>query len=137
MPYIVTTTRPCTCDHDGSDGRNDVINCAVHGPLVLEVTRRALATLDEARREADTILTPWALAIPPDAFDVLAAACKAIPESGGSVELPDGTVIEVTATTVSDLADTLSMDAFNRLNYEGAGEADWIAAYNEKQASHA
>jgi hypothetical protein len=79
MPYIVITERPSQPDAGNSAQRNR------------SVSRRAVATLEEARREAGrACLGSTSL----DLRNVEQA--RTLPESGGTVgPLPDGTVIEV------------------------------------------
>lgn len=86
-PYIVTTSEP--------------FDAAVHCTRPA-FTRRAVATLDEAREVIRQIAwdrPPGQTPTPDDAM-----AIHALPESGGTVgPLPDGTVIEVEAATYDDL----------------------------------
>jgi hypothetical protein len=83
MPFIVTTKRPCNCDGD---------------PHIGSISRRAVATLEEARES----LTAEVLAAYGDRRDVEFRNCNAdarcLPGSGGTTgPLPNGTVIEVEA----------------------------------------
>ncbi len=99
MPYIVTTTRP-TFPGEFDD----------YFP-----SRRAVATLDEARdsaRDEVTSIPNW----PRAAFEM---ACD-LPECGGTISigpLPDGTTIAVEKVGWAELADQGTgkriIDAFN------------------------
>lgn len=84
MPYVVTRRQPGRPDDE----------------------LPAVATLEEARLVAAEITLPYALAVQPPADKAYAAACGAIPESGGTIgPLPDGTVIEAESVIWTELAD--------------------------------
>jgi len=92
MPYIITTTtrKAVTCDTNVSGGRTS------YWPVT---SRRAVATLDEARSDVRAIALD---------HDSIGGAQKAmrLPEPGGTVgPLPGGTVIEVTQVSLSRLAE--------------------------------
>jgi hypothetical protein len=123
MPYIVTTKRP---EPKGSDP-----------VLWAYVSRRAVATLEEARRYALTVADEhegemWSPAM-----------LEAVYEFGGEGTvgpLPDGTVIEVVQTTWLDLArqaglaehvGSLATDAERGFTYAPPRILD---AYNARQA---
>jgi hypothetical protein len=104
MPYIVTTKR-----------RGYMGLGLVRSPRV--VSRRAVATLEEAQdlvREAGATVT-----------------AAVITESGGTITLPDGTVIEVEQTTWWTLASHAGFKGANR-----AAQAEYLIldAYNARQA---
>lgn len=81
MPYIITT---------------HTYGWAMPGHGTHSATRRAVATLDEARAAAHTSANMPATPSTLDALMGVRAAIDALPESGGTVgPLPDGTVIEV------------------------------------------
>ena len=102
MPYIVTTKRPlsCTCW-----GRVEAKMCRACRKGGKDVSRRAVATLDDARLAARTVVVDSALAQgttagTTDAYD----SAFALPESGGTVgPLPDGTVIDFELVEYADL----------------------------------
>jgi 16S rRNA G527 N7-methylase RsmG len=111
MPYIITTT---TASARSIDSQRDV------GYIV---TRRAVATLEKAREAVASSVR----ANNPYAFAKIVAAKNAVTESGGTITLPDGTVIEVAPTTWHDILaalpphvarqvagnDTATIDAWN------------------------
>lgn len=80
MPYVITTK----VAHRGHDAREPD----------LSVTRRAVATLDETRGACAAYIAehkrephrPWRACL---------KLARDLPESGGTITLPDGTVIEV------------------------------------------
>lgn len=118
MPYIVTTLSPCHPPEAGHD-----------------VSRRAVATLNEARGAVIQAIPEECPGLIPAKAIAVATQIAHLSEIGGTVgPLPGGTVIEVTPTTISDIADTFSMDTFNAMNYEGASQADWIAAFNARDS---
>ena len=102
MPYLVTTKRPdgddrnCNCLVPYMEGAgNHSPGCACFTPRV--VSRRAVATLEEARKATRRKLEPFLPGgvLEGDPAKWLKAAWS-IPESGGSVgPLPDGTLITV------------------------------------------
>jgi hypothetical protein len=96
MPYAITTKRP----------RREGIPVSAADFVI--ASRRAVATLEEAREECDKIVRLRAK--DPDEFERLIWASMALPESGGTVgPLPDGAVIEVAPTAIGDIAE----DAFS------------------------
>lgn len=117
MPYIVTTKRHHAITAD--PGCDDLI----------AVSRRAVATLEEAFNN-----------VPPAVRSTLGLLDKllALPESGGTVRLPDGTVIEVDRLTWVELAVTAKMDrprlaAYDALNSRRARRRI-IDAFNASQS---
>lgn len=121
MPYIIAITRP---------GKHlSGMDEAEYAP-----SRRAVATLGEARTIAYDAIEERVAPIP-DGVAGFTRSVDHLSEPGGTVgPLPDGTVIQVEPTTVSDIADTFSMDTFNAMNHDGASEADWIDAFNAREA---
>lgn len=97
MPFIVTTHRHL------DDPTAEFLPDALPG-----VSRRAVATLEEARETARIIAwdKPYGQTPTPD----VAAAIYGLPESGGTVTLPDGTVIEVKHELWSVLAEDLGVE---------------------------
>ena len=90
MPYVITTRQPETHE-PGFDGQ---LGNYVSG----SVSRRAVATLEEARDVAQSLFTTHAKADAP--------AWRLIEDDGGTIgPLPDGTVIEVEAVGWQDLAE--------------------------------
>lgn len=92
-PYVITTkTLACPC---GSDPEHAARYCehAEH-----RASHRAVATLEEAHREVVPLVTAggWG-------GDVFPQVARALPESGGTIVLPDGTV-EVRPRTWEQLA---------------------------------
>lgn len=65
---------------------------------MLTVSRVAVATLEEARGKVCETLLSYPNRTSP-AWDALFTDALTIPESGGTITLPDGTVIEVEQTT--------------------------------------
>lgn len=140
MPYIVTTKRPhCdVCKDAGGAGPLDPCpECNRYGELSgadrsdmsVVVSRRAVATLEEAFNN-----------VPPAVRSTLGLLDKllALPESGGTVRLPDGTVIEVDRLTWVELAVTAKMDrprlaAYDALNSRRARRRI-IDAFNASQS---
>jgi hypothetical protein len=93
MPYIITTTQPCVCTEadDPNDHRKDCPHWYGHDG----VSRRAVATLDEAREAAFEAMATVPRYWLNDAVQV-GDAIRAVLDQGGTVgPLPDGTVIEV------------------------------------------
>lgn len=130
MPYIITTSEP----FDAA--------VHVHRPAF---TRRAVATLDEAREKAESAVWSAPGYRSEGDFYLDVARCRELPESGGTVgPLPDGTVIEVEATTwrklaidawpgVSLIADTMTLLlAEAELGYREAQQRI-LDAYNARQ----
>lgn len=113
MPYIIVTKRTPLGSPPGG--------------LIHRVSRRAVATLDEARRIAEARAEDErdrqsGFGEEPDDSPVLAA--RNLPEQGGTVTLPDGTVIEVEYVDQN----ALGMMAGLRGSSKGA-----VAAYNAAQ----
>lgn len=120
MPYIIkTTTR----------------SYAPSGPATYTVTSRAVATLDEARNELAGYCPvpehPGRALAHDDPACVVLDQIKALTEFGGTVGLPDGTVIEVIPTPLtrifSELRHSMALPA------DAATEAGIIDAYNAAQ----
>jgi hypothetical protein len=86
MPYIATTkrsnTETCECDpmDEGWCGRE----------TMRTVSRRAVATLEEARAHAHSAASERGWSTRQNHDDI-----EALPDSGGTVTLPDGASIEV------------------------------------------
>jgi hypothetical protein len=148
MPYIIITKRPCPEGHSepllqgdggGWDGSNYRTPCSVCDDRCEVVSRRAVATLEEAWAEAHRIVNaqPHRLSDP-----LWNNAIEAWPKSGGMIgPLPDGTVIEVGASSWVHLALEARRDKSLRpLPVVEAGQGDLkaaaaiIAAFNAKQA---
>ena len=111
-PYIVTVRRP-------PSGRMRVFR---------DESRRAVATLDEAREIAEGYVTEKADG---EEYNRALDQVEDMPESGGTVgPLPDGTVIEVERREIQSLwpHNTDSMDK---------SDAEIIAAFNEAQGAPA
>jgi hypothetical protein len=107
MPYIVTTRRPDrSYDHE------------VLGEDRGGVSRHAVATLEEAQ---DHIYSVCAEGETDD--EIIADEIDRMPEQGGTITLPDGTVIEVeqtrwidlihASTATTDSSDQAILDAYN------------------------
>lgn len=127
MPYIITTTTPPIPPR----GRPD------HNMLAGQ-SRRAVATLEEARQDARNIVEDHAQE--PGWTDGYVAArevARTLPESGDTVgPLPDGTVIEVEREGWNDLISAIP-DSDSRFPYFPPATADTpeiIAAYNAAQS---
>jgi hypothetical protein len=129
-PYIVTTKRRLA-------GRVNVPTADAGpqpfgGERYRVLSRRAVATLDEARMHTWRTVSLQA-----------AYAVSALPESGGTVgPLPDGTVIEVEATTWQALAEYGGLLSDGGLIYaaeRGSPDAQQriLDAYNARQHSRA
>ena len=106
MLYVITTKRPGRYDYDP--------------PPIRVESRRAVATLEEARRMA------WRTA----EFGTWSsdAVTETLPESGGTVgPLPDGTVIEVEPASWDDLVGPGGWNA-------STSEAEVVDAYNAREA---
>ena len=135
MPFIVTTKQP---DRPHRFSQPHVP--ATYGPG--PVSRRAVATLEEARVTAHDVImagpTVKVADLPRDAVFGYAGAHTAIeevPESGGSVgPLPDGTVIEVERVSEGELGRAIGLNPGGRILAE-MSTAEIIAAYNAKQAA--
>lgn len=102
-------------------------------PLQL-VSRRAVATLDEARKAAYRAVADSNA----HALDATAAhAAHNLPESGGTIALPDGRVIEVEPTTWLMLARAAGViyaaHPDRQENPPAHVQAEIIAAYNAAQ----
>lgn len=125
-PYIITTNEPF----------NAVVH--VHRPAF---TRRAVATLDKARvvvresaQEADeaTKHSTWLT----DSWRNALRAANTLPESGGTITLPDRTVIEVAPTewleifAALDISSDQAEERFRRDDGQAAFEQRIIDAYN-------
>lgn len=118
-PFIVTTKRPV-----------DAVDCG-HPEAPRDgwpVSRRAVATLEEARTAAQK----------PCGKDLMARLeASLIPESGGTVSLPDGTVIEVESSTAQTLIDSLDVQTLRDLWIRHPAcvpLTEIIAAFNAREA---
>lgn len=110
MPYIITTTT----------------DNGTRGPQRFGVTRRAVATLDEARDAVHQSITADRRSAP------FLEAVAALDDSGGTVgPLPDGTTFEVGRVEW----DTLRADLTAEQRDRGLTGAETIAAYNAAQGS--
>lgn len=114
-PYIVTTKQP---------------SLALQDEPLIERSRRAVATLDEAM---DYLCELVLFAGDPD-------AALPVDESGGTVgPLPDGTVIEVEATTRLEAVAWLIDVAHPRRDWAAMPDEEfwlyWIDAYNARHDS--
>jgi hypothetical protein len=121
-PYIVTTTK--TVPPGPSTGREET----------LVLSRRAVATLDEAQRTAyDAVRALTGGSADPLTAVTVASSIVALPESGGTIgPLPDGTVIEVERLTRDELGERVF--AFGR---ESATLAQIIDTYNQGREASA
>jgi hypothetical protein len=124
-PYIVTTKRPNKDDAPVWDR--------------FDLSRRAVATLDEARKVChDAVLAselPTHEVMDP-AHDRFYDAALTLPDGGTVGPLPDGTVIEVEATTWADLASASVIDPAVRnraVNGDTAMRQRILDAYNAQQ----
>lgn len=102
MPFLITTTRP----EDG-EFLNPVNGQSEPYGQANVVSRRAVATLEEAATIPGDAIRQWRDAVPSRekwnaAYELLRAA-ENLPESGGTVSLPDGTTIEVEPISWRDL----------------------------------
>lgn len=123
-PYVITTRKPVM-----GYGSPDLI------------TRRAVATLDEARHLVQHIMldhaggacSPWPEGSNVDNW----TASESLPESGGSVgPLPDGTTIEVQEVSPLRLAALSDGRVTGELLFECAKARDFapaVAAFNGTQ----
>lgn len=130
MPYIVTTKRP--------------IGVSKSLAPACKASRRAVATLEEARANVQKIVAPAEkvkLMSPYRIreFTPFVQHALHLPESGGTVgPLPDGTVIEVEPITREAMLDDIS---FHAIGSPFLSDDQWpwsteniIAAFNAKQA---
>lgn len=123
-PYIITTK-----DGPAPDQRDPGYDVWLE-----RQSRRAVATLEEARHDAENIVID-ALGVrdtmeaSDDRFDA-----RELPESGGTVgPLPDGTVIEVAPIILLDLAQAAGFHVCSRAGIDGYSDQQIIDAYNAKQ----
>ena len=109
MPYIISTTEQSECwdRHTGA--------------TITQTTRRAVATLDEARDEVSRIVAASHPNIP--------HGLGAIAEPGTIGPLPDGTVIEVERVTMRTLLDAIGV----KFAATAEGSTSVIDAYNAAQ----
>lgn len=138
-PYIITTT-PGYCSNCDNTEPLDEGRCARCAEP--QLTRRAVATLDEAQTYWTRRCLDGAAACDTNddtALTWIEWSRRKVPESGGAQgPLPDGTVIEV-ERTVSWGGAPIGMVRWLR-EEEGwsvpsdMDEADAVAAYNEAQA---
>jgi hypothetical protein len=121
MPYIITTKQPEPLAP--FDRPRDMI----------ETSRTAVATLDEARED---VVATVEIAEDPDGprLDSLWEHAHGMDESGGTIgPLPDGTVIEVRQVSRDELADELPVSFFDARDWP-ATDAAILAAFNGAQA---
>jgi hypothetical protein len=119
MPYIIETHRTSTTWAGG------IV------PVPAETTRQAVATLEEARGSAGTVVN----ALPDDVERVrpFYDAIVDLSESGGTIgPLPDGTIIEVRQVDWESIAPK-SFDDFDGHAREWKSRA--IESYNHASAS--
>jgi hypothetical protein len=109
MPYIVTTKQP----HGG-------------GVVPFILSRQAVATLEEARG----VVAGLAEAGRRGREDVL-AAIGSLPESGGTITLPDGTVIEVEPIGWRELVKVADLPAIYWMAFEH--EKAILDAFNARE----
>jgi hypothetical protein len=121
MPFVITTYEPVPTgvEHMG----------AVE--MTREpVSRRAFATLEEARANVAALV--------PDEIDLDCWASFSLSESGGTVALPDGTLIEVAPRTWEELAHDKRAEGWPDdlpAEYEPtAAQRAIITAYNAAQS---
>jgi hypothetical protein len=89
MPYIITTTTP-------GPRYSALANPRAYSRSVPDVTRTAVATLEEAREAVERKIRYLHAHAPEDHPDYRPFIPDELPDSGGTVgPLPDGTVIEV------------------------------------------
>lgn len=128
MPYLVTTTTPepaIPAPHGEQDDG---------GP---DVTRRATATLDDAKQEANRALHGTYDLLADVDYARLGFAIDNLTEAGGTVTLPDGTTITVARVTEQDLVNALPASERSRIWSLGCiavSSADLIDAYNAAQS---
>ena len=132
MPYIITThNEGPPPDEDGTPG------------AIIPGTHRVVATLDEARQYAHSIVSPFDADATPAPDDDLndysrsyfrsCADVECMEEHGGTVgPLPDGTVIEVVPTSRAFLLAAVPVGVRASFPYGEAGDID---AYNAAQRS--
>lgn len=127
-PYTVTTTAP-----------NDVIPHPDVERMIL--SRHPVATLDEARRAAAESVFEHigheenlGYRRRPLSTPGFVAECHALPEQGGSVSLPDGTVIEVEKVGWVTLAHRAGVDFRSGDQRKPGKRAEIIAAAQEMKA---
>lgn len=128
-PYIVTTKRQCpACVHGPNAGGE-------HRPE--SVSRRAVATLEEAIAKALEITLPYALVTQPADDEALQLQCHALSESGGSVgPFPDGSLSEVARVKWDTIIAGCPPEDWEDLaDTDLSSDAEVIAAYNARQAS--
>jgi hypothetical protein len=148
MPYIVTTKRPCPDCFGGIARDPDPAlvadpevpehmtwqpceTCATpqNGPTGLAVSRRAVATLEEANTLATETVLKASMTPRQRAAHIIAAPFS-VPSHGGTVgPLPDGTVIEVEHVAEATLRQMLPADVRQRVMY-----GDTVHAFNAREA---
>lgn len=132
-PFIVTTKRPV-----------DAVDCGrPEAPRDgWPVSRRAVATLEEARHAAHDVMLGRAGEADPvwpeGSNSANWNAVDRFPESGGTVgPLPDGTVIEVESSTAQTLIDSLDVQTLRDLWIRHPAcvpLTEIIAAFNAREA---
>lgn len=128
MPYIIETSRPddsprATTEHHHEAGEP----CTACGEAWPIVSRRAVATLEEARRYINAPLSSFDVSDP--AVEALAEQALTMGEDGGTVALPDGTTYRVTKIPLPVLRDAARDKRGNRLD----NKVEIIDAYNAAQ----
>lgn len=112
MPYVITT-RPC------AEPPNEQ-----HGVRAEILSRRAVATLEEARNALEREITGTPMTAQAE-IDLLRAVRRLLATDSTVGPFPDGTVIEVEAVNSWDLANT---------GVGGDTLAEIIDAYNAREA---
>jgi hypothetical protein len=133
MPYIVTTKRKCDSCWDGRPkwaGTMPAPPCGACGGSGESVSRRAVATLEEAQ---DHIYSVCAEGETDD--EIIADEIDRMPEQGGTITLPDGTVIEVEQTMWADLiAEAAGASGVTEGMDAAETQQRILDAYNARQA---
>lgn len=127
MPYIITTKRP-----------GGHVGAARAGAALRVIARRAVATLEDARREGGWIVTASYDHLTDGNRGRFAHALRDLPESGGTVDpLPDGTIIEVERLTWEALGGRLlHLDAYPITRWLLERRyAEVVDAYNARQVA--
>ena len=151
MPYVITTVERESCPDCNGDpwsrsiatGEHGCESCSNHGTHLVPVSRRAVATLDEARIAVSTWITDRWSSNPAFAHGdgelyqpktrPMVAQADTLPESGGTVgPLPDGTVIEVKRVGWRFIEDSIG---YHLGHPDGPVAA--LAAYNAAQEARA
>lgn len=121
MPYVVTTGKRFNDTDSGIGG-------------VQVESRRAVATIEDARNAADAILADHSDGAQLMAWAAISAEVPNLPEAGGKVgPLPDGTMVEVEPVALADIWQAIRPDPPNDSPLPSTDEI--IAAYNATQES--